>query len=385
MFDPGGARSKTDGGGSAADGHVDRSLKPDGPQKPDGGEEDGPVQTCTDGEVICRPTGEALYCKDGAWVSLGPCFLGCVESPGACRIPSNIATSQIEVAESDVSDWVLPADKTITVDTESGEIVNTTDDVQIRPPGEGVLAEVGFEVHAQPQTNAPDLGVFIVHDAHIPPATIVALRGPGASFVLLATGEVRLEGVIDGGAWGREPGPGGFWGGNIDEAGGGPCPGQAGNPLAGCVHLCGAGSGGGGYGGAGGAGADLDCNELPQREHAAAPGGAGGDGDCGTADLIPLHGGSGGAGGITLDSDDTDPGIGGGGGGGVQISARGGISIGAGGGIRVPGQGGGQSEQAAGAGGGAGGAVLLEATDFSFQPGAFMTANGGGGGAGGCS
>jgi hypothetical protein len=169
--------------------------------------------------------------------------------------------------------------------------------------------------------------------------------------VILAAGDVTIEGTLDASATGSTPGPGG------GASSGGPMPGGAGG--ASFVEQA-AGGGGGGLQGSGGRGGD-------------AVGYSGGPGGTGSA-IAGLRGGSGGG---------VQGGVGAGAGGGaIQISAggaivvRGTISAGGGGGPGGPGA------MFGGAGGGSGGTIVLEAAEVDLGV-ARIVAPGGGGGGGG--
>jgi len=211
----------------------------------------------------------------------------------------------------------------------------------------------------------------------IPPSG--TLRGEGSRpLVLIVERSVSVSGLIDVGARGATPGPGGSKGG-VGATGG---PGAAGDGAGGgqvcsCSMAEGddCGGGGGGFGSAGGDGGEegTPCTVTSS-------GGA----SCGGPSLDPLVGGSGGA-----SSGQSTAGAvsgGGAGGGALQISCAGTIQIN---GAISAGGGGGQAEtpvvgagsSVGGGGGGSGGAILLEAAEIDGK--GLVAANGGGGASGG--
>ncbi len=376
-FDPGGLKGNGFDGsvvdaftdGSWADGFFEDVLV----------EEDGSV-LCQDGDFSCTNSG-AKICDNSEWVSLGPCFLGCMEEGRACMIPSNVNPEALGYHESMLEDFFPGSGSTIHISTDNGAIFNVDDATFVRIEGEGGLVNgIGFYRRSQPG-KAPPLGIFVVRNFKIPENTLVTIGGGGA-FVVIATGDVVIEGVLDAGAQGARGGAGGFDGGSVGLPGGGPYPGQAGQIHPGCPDGCASGSGGGGLGGEGGIGGAVDCSLWGK--HYGLAGGRGGEGG-GNEGLSPLLGGSGGGGGVPLQGvAGSEPGLGGGGGGAVQISARGMIDVGENGVITCPGGGGRQTTSGGGSGGGAGGGILLESDIVVVSPGGIVAANGGGGGGGDC-
>jgi hypothetical protein len=166
--------------------------------------------------------------------------------------------------------------------------------------------------------------------------------------ILLARTSVNIQGeILVHGTFGNPgtPGPGGFSYANVGPGGGQPGDGP-GFPNSG--------AGGGSFCGTGGSGG------------ASPPPAAAGGSTYGTADLVPLLGGS--AGGVSGSSTFAGPG-----GGAIEIVAGQEITIGALGAINAGGGGG--YEEAAG---GSGGAILLEAPAVYVS--GTLAANGGGGG-----
>lgn len=191
-----------------------------------------------------------------------------------------------------------------------------------------------------------------------------SLRVTGARpLVIVSTDEVRVDGTIDVGAQGREPGAG---------AGSTECAADLdGQTRSAGVLRAGSGGGGGGHGTPGGAGARIDLDDV------SIPGGL----DNGTDLLSPLRGGCpGGRGGH--DQLAAGGGAGGGGGGAIQIISATSIRIDTDGTISAAGGGGGGAStvSAGGAGGGSGGAILLEAVEIEQS--GVLAVNGGGGGEG---
>jgi hypothetical protein len=230
----------------------------------------------------------------------------------------------------------MPADDLVLtqrchIETEKGEFVCGSF------PVEGKFAFV-----VGTQAGAGKVGVVYVRSLRIEPGAELLITGK-LPLVLASAGPLAIHGGISGRAQAQQAYAGGFAG--ADKNGTGLAGGAAGSSN---YH----GGGGGGYCGAGGAGA------APNGE----PVSAGGK-PAGSAQLVPLVGGSTGGGAA-------DPG--GAGGGAVQLVSGDSIDIGVGGLIDVAGG------RAAGGGGGSGGAILLEAPTVSVR--GALAANGGGGG-----
>lgn len=302
------------------------------------------------------------------------CPLGCNDAvhPNRCFVldPSNLDAASKAFLCSGGQKLVISRDATL--DTARGEV---------RLDEELVAAE-RFRIQEQTPP-APALAVFAFSSVRIEAGARLAVSGPHA-LVLLACGELRIEGTLDGSASAGQMladgtaipgggGPGGGRGGWRESPDGlGPGAGRGGGGAA-CDVLCDAGGGGGGFGGPGGTGGAACEPASCGRE-----GGQGG-GEVGAAELTPLWAGSGGGAG-----GDPSGGPGGGGGGAIQLGSNQSIVVGAAGRIRVAGGGGagghdGQ-DSSAGGGGGSGGAVLLEAPSVEVK--GRIAANGGGGGAG---
>ena len=334
---------------------------------------DAYVFPCTEQIFQCREDGTARVYVDGVPTDLGLCPLGCHQGLCECRVPSNVPANLADDGNGDLN--VSPAQSPVQIDTDTGAIT-TQGHETIRPPDVfGLHPPTGISYARINQDWHPELAVFTLRNLTIMEDAEVRVVGERA-FVLLASEQVSIFGIIDVSARASLGGAGGYRGGRPGELGRGPCTGHIGKATDYGARGCTSGGGGGGHGGRGGNGGDALC---PFRRW----GGDGGGDHCGTRELVPLVGGSGGAGGLGIvDLIDVTPASGGGGGGAIQISAGGGITVGDEGGINAGGGGGGECENAGGAGGGAGGAILLESQRVSVVGGGVLAANGGGGGAG---
>lgn len=288
------------------------------------------------------------------------CEFGCVETPVPhCRaiLPSNGLDDALLVgAEARIE---VLAGEVLAIDPDSGEM--RLGEAVIRLPGNGVQSGVVYQ-------RGPPYHVFGLRSLAVNVGGTVRIKSDEQTspLVLYAADYVVIDGLLDVSAGcldGRDRcgGPGGGIGGVRDATGATGC-GPGGRGGGGGANDVG--GGGGGFGSIGGAG-----GASPPRD-----GGTAGP-VCGTADLVPLIGGSGGGRGGFGQGD------GGGGGGAVQITAR--ASIRVGGAIDAGGGGGrGGGALAGGGGGGAGGGVLLEAPIVEISATGIVAANGGGGGAG---
>lgn len=218
------------------------------------------------------------------------------------------------------------------------------------------------DLTAQPQANGPEVAVLSVGALAVTGTVRVVGTRP---LVVFARGEITIDGVVDAGGHGGEPGAGGY----VDGPGRG---GSEPKPMPDVV--CDPGGGGGGFGGPGADGGTESCGGVF---------GAGGAayGDDGLSVLV---GGSGGGAG----SPGACPVVAGGAGGGaVQLTSLASVAIH--GGIHAGGGGGGggaycvdpDGDGGAGGGGGAGGAIFVEAPAVDIT--GALRADGGGGGAGG--
>jgi hypothetical protein len=257
---------------------------------------------------------------------------------------------------------------------------------------EDVIIDTSARTLTGPGTEGLEIDVL----EHDPPGSEIAILhvgdltvGSGATvrvvgsrpFVVISSGDIRIEGDIDAGARGETPGAGGA------EPGQGP---GAGMPGSHTDDGRDSGGGGAGHGTDGARGSDgcqsngggSDCAALDRP--LGGPGGA----LYGDAQVTTLTGGSGGGTGGSGSVDSSPgcaPGPGGAGGGGVQLYAIGTITVASGGGIRAGGGGGTGGEgancaAAAAGGGGSGGVIYLQADRIDLA--GTLAANGGGGGAG---
>ena len=242
-----------------------------------------------------------------------------------------------------------------------------------------VGVEAGIYFGTLPQTGGgPVLTIFAVRSLHVEAGGSVYLRSTTASpspFVLLASGDVVIDGTVDASALGlpfsdfeptfaANPGVGGAAGAPFTTA---PEPiGMGGSAGSG------AGGGGGGHASTGGYGAIGPRGE---------PGGVGGS--LAPDDAFLVGGAGGGASAIYMcPGACTAEGYGGGGGGALQLTSDVSITINPGGVIAANGAGGsrGSVYTGAGGGGGAGGTVVLESRSVTVR--GAVVANGGGGGGG---
>jgi hypothetical protein len=254
---------------------------------------------------------------------------------------------------------------------QDGAIIDTTrltiDDLSY-PGGPG--DEIVFDAWAQ-EPPGPELAVLHVEELGIEGGTVTVVGT--RPLVIIASGEIRLAGMLEAGARGVQAGPGGL--------GASTGPGAGGDGLHAGVSQDG-GGGGGGHGTAGAAGGAGVCVG-----DVCSNGGSGGA-VSGTAGLEVLQGGSGGGtGAVPTPSDTCAPAPGGGGGGAVQLTAASRIRVDTGGGVHVGGGGGAGGapdtacgDNGGGGGGGAGGAIFLQAPEVENR--GVLAANGGGGGSG---
>ena len=300
-----------------------------------------PDTGCVAGSDRCMGT-TLTRCVDGRVVT-STCMLGCAEAEARCRVmvPSNVEPTLLSEGTMDI---VL-----------TSAMLNTSECRR-------VVTQLG----------GGRACLLVARNIIIPASSTVRVTGT-LPVIILASGTVTIDGVLDLSAEGSTPGPGGYLGapvttGNASVRG----PQRGNNGMSAGVFLD-SGGGGGGHCGSGGAGGGADT----------VVGGSGGTGIATT--LEPLSTGSGGGfgqGGLRRVSSDVTPG--GAGGGAIQISSA--VSISISGRIDVGG-GGGQGGRnnmnwGAGGGGGAGGGILLEAPVLTLEDGAELLATGGGGGAG---
>ncbi|MGE5185982.1 MAG: hypothetical protein ACM31C_28195 [Acidobacteriota bacterium] len=236
--------------------------------------------------------------------------------------------------------WSCTSGGTTTIDSTTGTVSSTSCDL-----GTPALANGVAQASAGPTVLVVRLRGLTVSNGHI-----LKLVGD-KPIVLLVAGPVEMTsgGIIDAGASGATPGPGGSPSACADQASG---LGQAGSS--------GWGGGGGGFGTAGGQGGWNTTN--------------GGNAN-GSIGLTPLRGGC--AGGATPGSSMV-----GGGGGALEISAATTITIDTGSIVAASG-GGGPATTGGGNGGGAGGGILLVAPALpSLGSSGVARANGGAGSSG---
>lgn len=332
----------------------DENALPSATELPDSGQpelDSGPVDAGMDsGEAVDMGEPDAFVEADmGVDIDFGPC------GPTGCGM--------ISASNVDDSLWDESASDDLTIHG-AGVVRANTEACR--------LASVNGEVVTQ--GDGSEVCVVQVRDLTISEGSSVSVTGP-RPLVIMAIGNVRIDGEIDASAHNDEPGAGGGSGGVIEEINGtGPSPG------AGGVHIDDFDDGGGGGGGLCGAGGVGGIG-------GSAAGGAGGAA-LSSWTLEPLVGGSGGGRGRGEgNATTTNAGLGGAGGGALQISSlteieiNGRLFAGGGGGLggeRILGMG---SNYGSGGGGGSGGGILLEAPTVTFGDAAQVVLNGGGGGA----
>lgn len=204
-----------------------------------------------------------------------------------------------------------------------------------------------------------ELGVLQVHDLIVPAGETLSITGE-RPLVIIASGTIRIEGILDAAADKTLPGSGGFAGSGTITSG---------NPALGpgAATLATGAGGGGGYLTRGG-GQDGDTSMAGPAVALSTP--------------MPLFGGSGG---YVNSTGNTTSGAGGAGGGAVYLLAQEAIIIGvaagdpAQSGIHVGGGGGDPSggSSSRGAGGGSGGTIVLDAPQVTVH--GTLAANGGSG------
>ncbi len=328
------------------------------------------TSSCTPGTRRCNTSGNLETCRTtGLGWDITVCDYGCLTAGGAhCAVwdVSNIGMDIVDDGSRPFGptnpEWATGTDY-VQIDTDTGEIFGMTTSgtsYTLRPSGRGLdtASGIAFDVLAQ-SGGAPDIGVFSVTTVDIPSGVDVWVTGDNA-FALAATGAAVISGTLNckayftGGGSSWYPGPGGF------PSSSGPGAGDDGTG-SGSTYEDG-GGGGASFGGVGGN---------------SGPGTLGGDGGStyGSANLIPLWGGSGGGNGADA------PGYGGPGGGACEIVSLVSITIASTGGVDAAGHGGeGGAARGGGGGGGAGGGLLLESPIITIN--GMVAANGGGGGSG---
>jgi len=322
---------------------------------------------CTIGTTTCMGA-EVWGCDpDGAFRWRETCALGCVTTTAPhCNQLHATHVMDDSLLASGTTPLHIASGETVQIDGSTGAITLVPSGTVVRAAGpSSSVGAIGYST--QTESGGPALAIFTFSSIAIDHGgTLVGVGG--RAIVLLASGDVVIDGVIDVGANGTVPGPGGFSGGGHRAAGSGPTHGGSGD-VQGVFNDLMSGGGGGGHGGTGGHGGAEDpfC--------CATANGGGGGAATSDADGVVLVGGSGGGGG----ADGTSGGVGGGGGGALQITSRTTIHVTSAGIVRSPGAGGGHGDQAGG-GGGAGGTLFFEALTVGID--GVVSANGGGGGGG---
>lgn len=328
----------------------------------DGGLDGGGVDANVDSGCTAAPFCDGatrIFCAGGR-LQMEDCDDGCDPDSGSCIgaptdfQPSNVGRDQFR---EDAPDLVLDPPRSGRYDTSECD------------PASGIARVVRLADSSE--ACVLSLGDFVIEEG-----TTFQVIGDRA-LIVVSSGEIRIDGVLDASAEGTRPGPGGFRGGEMD--GQGPGGGGAGQHRDRFSDGGGGGGGACGIGGAGGVGGGLGMD---------APGGRPGPAWAALgADFQPLIGGSaGGRGqGALRDGGATNAGLGGAGGGAIQLTALDRVRVT---GTLVVGGGGGQGGQAvggtgvnwgSGGGGGSGGTVLLEAPVVQ-STGIISLAGGGGGG-----
>jgi hypothetical protein len=232
----------------------------------------------------------------------------------------------------------------------------------------GATLPAGVTFDARPQLGGgPELAVLHVGGLMVTSGAQVRITGT-RPLVIVAGGDVQVDGVLDASANGAVPGPGGSIGGGGGGAGGG------GNHLA---QYSDSGAGGGGFGGTGAAGGAITGCASPVVAGTAGPA----FGDAAITQLVGGSGGGAGSGGVCPVN------AGGGAGGALQITSAARIQIGTSGQLLAGGGGGSggtdcnNTDANSGGGGGSGGAIVLQAPAVTNA--GVIAANGGGGGGSG--
>ncbi len=280
-----------------------------------------------------------------------------------------------------LEDLRLDADATIDTTemsiTSGGSVVTGSKEPADAPSDDWRARELVFDAHRQENADELEVAILHVNDFSIADGVEVRLIGE-RPIVIIAGGDVAIEGLLDAAARGAQPGPGGYGPGAM----GGMGAGAAGTHEG----ICDTGGGGAGHAGPG---ADGGSSSGCGSQGVDIQGGSGGEayGDYDDLSSSVLRGGSaGGVGGPGCSSVRA-----GAGGGAVQVYALGAIRIGndAGDGGINAGGGGGEggvfcpdgTGRGGGSGGGSGGVIFLQAVSIDVR--GMLAANGGGGGGGG--
>lgn len=232
---------------------------------------------------------------------------------------------------------------------------------------DGASAPAGTTFDASPHSGiGPELAIWHVRSLTVKAGRAVRIVGT-RPMVIIASGQVTINGLLDAGARRQNAGAGGT---NQATGGTGEHKGS----------LRDGGGGGGGHATSGGSGGDATCSVNCGDGQGTASGGMAG-GTYGDAAVSVLYGGS--VGGFSSPNCASDPA--GAGGGALQIYSGTSIVISASGAIQAGGGGGGGGRACVGnpgsaSGGGSGGTVFLQARDIVHA--GIIAANGGGGGSG---
>ncbi|HUQ02493.1 MAG TPA: hypothetical protein VM261_08360 [Kofleriaceae bacterium] len=327
------------------------TLTTDSPDLPD-----GPLDVDAMCTSVCVDSATLRECVNGEPMAM-TCAHGCSDATAPhCRVlvPSNeplVTTALLTGVTASIDTGTMSAPWQLDADT--GQLVSSLG-TTVRAAGTGVQAGIGYAQDA-------NVGVFTFRRFEIKPGTEIRVTGTRALVIfagedLIVSGRLIVSSV---GGVNSTRGPGGGRGGSSSGAATGCGPGT----LGGTAANNDSGGGGGGAATAGGRGGGSDAGVSPLGGVA-----------CGTAELVPLLGGSGGGRGGGAAG-----GVGGGGGGAVQLVALGSLTIT--GVIQAGGRGGGSgATDDAGGGGGAGGGILVEAPVVNITS-AGLYANGGAGGA----
>lgn len=310
-----------------------------------------PVDECPGAPPMCS-SGASLQCTGAPVYTRVSCDRGCDPATGLCRgrrfRPSNLGEGAF-------------LDSAPDLDVPDGNYELNTDTCRVTGGGAAI----------ETMNGGMPACVWTVGNVQISGGTNIRVFG-SLPLILIASGDVNLEGSIDLGAESNFPGAGGYFGGTRGQLDGfGDSAGAAGSQRPPTL-------GDGGGGGAGGLSDGGDGGNAGDPSDSPAQGGEGGPMLTTTGE--PLIGGSGGGAGPGSEGLE---GEGGAGGGAIQISALGTLNVQ--GTIRATGGGGGggrvanRSNWSAGGGGGAGGMILLEAPRIEMQ-GTLSVAGGGGGG-----
>lgn len=298
---------------------------------------------------------------------IGECVKGKVDNQGVCKAPSTYSATEICGDQLD-NNCDGTADENCTSSVEATSTINTTSGT--------------IDGKAVKGWNS-STGVFSLSSFKISAGKTVKVSG-SRPLILVVTGNVQIDGVLDASGQNGVQGTGGKSSGVGGSGGQGCCGGS--NGGRGGNSYTSPGSRGSGAG-AGGNGRSRNSGQYVNGGHGGGAGhatqggsgfnsgGTGNPGSGGTtygsAQMTSLQGGSGGGGGSGGKgglSYRYGGGGGGGGGGAVKITASGTLTIGSGGAIRANGGKGGRCQNVgawAGGGAGSGGSIWLNATTIT--------------------